>query len=357
MRLPLCYPIESRDGTLNADAKMKNMVVEEIEGERVAVKRPGVTSATQLPSGQAQGLFNLNGMAYSIVNDTLYGTLITGGGGSVVSGWSKIADMPFGNGWQNPFIATGSGLIFLDEFSSSTWTCTNPTTWTNAPWSGNWFPTNLLDQVYFGGYLWNWYAYGDNLTDFGKSSNGIAWALNRLASDVPEVQFFYEQPIVHAGAIVRFWINPTTYVVYVCRSTDGTTWTEWSATNLSNASWKFISYAGNIYLVPGNKSVYRSSDNGSTWTLLTSNWGISSTTMIDCIATTSGLMAVFTDKKTWTSTDGITWTLKNYTLPVESMVGGQLAAIGTDLYMIGSGASFNTVFKLLGASTPQGIPL
>ena len=80
MRLPLCYPIESRDGTLNADAKMKNMVVEEIEGERVAVKRPGVTSATQLPSGQAQGLFNLNGMAYSIVNDTLYGTLITGGG-------------------------------------------------------------------------------------------------------------------------------------------------------------------------------------------------------------------------------------------------------------------------------------
>ena len=28
MRLPLCYPIESRDGTLNADSKMKNMVVE-----------------------------------------------------------------------------------------------------------------------------------------------------------------------------------------------------------------------------------------------------------------------------------------------------------------------------------------
>ena len=71
MRLPLCYPIESRDGTLNADSKMKNMVVENVEGEQVAVKRPGVTKQTELPPGLAQGLFSLNGVPYGIVSDVL----------------------------------------------------------------------------------------------------------------------------------------------------------------------------------------------------------------------------------------------------------------------------------------------
>lgn len=72
MRLPLCYPIESRDGTLNADSKMKNMVVENVEGELVAVKRPGLTKQSELPPGLAQGLFSLNGVPYAIVDDTFF---------------------------------------------------------------------------------------------------------------------------------------------------------------------------------------------------------------------------------------------------------------------------------------------
>ena len=71
MRLKLCHPLESRDGTLNADSKMKNLVVENVEGDLVAVKRPGVTKATELPAGLAQGLFSLNGISYAIVNDKL----------------------------------------------------------------------------------------------------------------------------------------------------------------------------------------------------------------------------------------------------------------------------------------------
>ena len=91
MRLKLCYPLESRDGTLNADSKMKNLVVENVEGDLVAVKRPGVTKATEFPSGIAQGLFSLNGMAYAIVNDTLYGGFTPGGsGGTGSNGWVQI---------------------------------------------------------------------------------------------------------------------------------------------------------------------------------------------------------------------------------------------------------------------------
>ena len=92
MRLPLCYPIESRDGTLNADSKMKNMVVENVEGELVAVKRPGVAIATDLVSGlpsgvTAQGLAYFNGSVFSMSSDVLYRTVP--GGGAVGASWDE----------------------------------------------------------------------------------------------------------------------------------------------------------------------------------------------------------------------------------------------------------------------------
>ena len=91
MRLKLCHPLESRDGTLNADSKMKNMVAESVEGELVAVKRPGLTKQTELPPGQAQGLFSMNGMAYAIVDDALFGPFTPGNGGSGgTEGWVQI---------------------------------------------------------------------------------------------------------------------------------------------------------------------------------------------------------------------------------------------------------------------------
>lgn len=51
MRLNLCNSLESRDGTLVADAKLKNAVVENIEGALVVVKRPGITLKTELAPG------------------------------------------------------------------------------------------------------------------------------------------------------------------------------------------------------------------------------------------------------------------------------------------------------------------
>ena len=72
MRLPLCYPIESRDGTLNADSKMKNMVVENVEGELVAVKRPGIVFRQEfVGGGAAQGVTGLDGILYQIVDDKM----------------------------------------------------------------------------------------------------------------------------------------------------------------------------------------------------------------------------------------------------------------------------------------------
>ena len=107
MRLPLCYPIESRDGTLNADSKMKNMVVENVEGEQVAVKRPGVTKQTELPPGLAQGLFSLNGVLYSMADDVLY----------------KIGS---GLSWNEAIPSTPS-YHYAMEIDTSEWSGGNPT--------------------------------------------------------------------------------------------------------------------------------------------------------------------------------------------------------------------------------------
>lgn len=73
MRLPLCYPIESRDGTLNIRLE------DEEHGGRERRRRTGCREAArgdesgELPPGLAQGLFSLNGMAYAIVDDKLMG--------------------------------------------------------------------------------------------------------------------------------------------------------------------------------------------------------------------------------------------------------------------------------------------
>ena len=99
MRLPLCYPIESRDGTLNADSKMKNMVVENVEGELIAVKRPGVTKRTELPSGLAQGLFSLNGLAYENVTFAIIGDKL----------FLYDSDFSFSGGFS---LASGKSLLF-----------------------------------------------------------------------------------------------------------------------------------------------------------------------------------------------------------------------------------------------------
>lgn len=74
MRLPLSVPLESRDGTLAKDAKLKNSIVENIEGVLMVIKRPGISLNSRIvENGTAQGVFSLNGVPYAIADDTLIG--------------------------------------------------------------------------------------------------------------------------------------------------------------------------------------------------------------------------------------------------------------------------------------------
>lgn len=96
LRLPLAASLESRDGTLARDARMKNALAEVIEGDVWAIKRPGVANATDVAGGAAvgQGMVALNGKAYIVAGDKLYNiaasSVGSGGGGGGSSGWVQI---------------------------------------------------------------------------------------------------------------------------------------------------------------------------------------------------------------------------------------------------------------------------
>ena len=75
-RIAIAASLESRDGTLARDARMKNMLRESIDGEAWAVKRPGVANAMDVAGGgvdvQSQGMIYLNNSLYVMAGDILY---------------------------------------------------------------------------------------------------------------------------------------------------------------------------------------------------------------------------------------------------------------------------------------------
>lgn len=71
MRIPLSTTLNSRDGTVDQDAKLLNAFVE-VDGDSSAViKRPALSSAFATSSGTAQGGLANNSLVYMINGDTL----------------------------------------------------------------------------------------------------------------------------------------------------------------------------------------------------------------------------------------------------------------------------------------------
>ena len=77
-RLLLTQPIDSRDGTFTSDSYTSNCFFETSGSKKELVKRPGLSIVKQVtpvtpPSYlQSQGLFELNGVLYAVINNILY---------------------------------------------------------------------------------------------------------------------------------------------------------------------------------------------------------------------------------------------------------------------------------------------
>ena len=384
MRLPLCYPIESRDGTLNADSKMKNMVAENVEGELVAVKRPGVTKQSELPPGLAQGLFSLNGMAYGIVNDQFFGPFTPGSGAGAEEGWVQIPGvLPFTT-YPEYFAASVGGkmvAIGVEQLPLSSYryrfSSTDAATWQKNgfvvgayppdwPWYGqdpsDWYPREV-DIFYVGGYFWTSY-YSLEKHFFSRSQDLISWQhvyKRDKFVGIDNTRVFDDKRVNHNGALLRFHISYGSYA-QIYSTTDGMTWTDPAPTNLTAQSWvrKIISHAGYLfafrrYVNGANEytRILKSADGGLTW----SGFAWLGYAFVDCVSTTDGILAVTENNETWMVTDQDTVTRKDYTLPNASMKNGHLVALGADLFMLGCGPSYNTAFKLVGSAAPVGTPL
>lgn len=279
--------------------------------------------------------------------------------------------LPFTPSSMKKVSSVDGTLVFPETSGHRTWFSTDATNWVATAWPGwvieDGYP--LSYKVHFNGEMWYFGTAADNYYfDFVKTSDFLHWTyvgyFEGPDTSNPISNFFTDMKIVVHGGAMRAFRMVSGPFVSVYSSTDGITWAG-VETNLPYSALiaKIVSFGGALYSIPYGfetyKAIYRSNDNGFSWALLTADWGIPTATLIDCIATTEGLLAVFTNKETWTSTDGISWTKKNYTLPSGTSVlnNGVILPLGSDLFMVGCGTTQKNVFKLVDASGPVGIPL
>lgn len=126
MRLKLTAPLRSRDGTLAKGAGMKNALAE-LHGDKVKlIKRPGIALTNEIiTGGLAQGIADLNGLVYSVFDDTLLAFTLTAPE-TVIGGWNLRSASPILGGLldynnvetYNP----GDFVIYPDEYGDdSVW--------------------------------------------------------------------------------------------------------------------------------------------------------------------------------------------------------------------------------------------
>lgn len=266
--------------------------------------------------------------------------------------------LPF-TAYERAFSIDGQ-LVYVDTVAHKTWFSSDGVTWNAVNWIGAVYPSGV--RSFLNGSIYFWETdYDPGIIYSFKSSDFIKWTMQ--AEQDGFSNFTSDLDVSHSGASIRF--NDACEFFSTYSTLDGLTWSTRVETNLiaNSAVRKIVSFGGALYAIPygtaAYKAVYKSTDNGITWVTLTTDWGVTSQYLIDCVSTGEALLAVFADKETWFSVDGIAWTKKNYTLPSGTSVlnNGVILPLGSDLFMVGCGTTQKNVFKLVEASGPVGIPL
>lgn len=119
MRLKLTAPLRSRDGTLAKGAGMKNALAE-LHGDKVKlIKRPGLALGSEtVTGGTPQGMIELNGVAYSVVQDSIWrlepgaSSPIPGGSFGATGAWNLAGSAYSGNWSEGGSYAIGDSVAF-----------------------------------------------------------------------------------------------------------------------------------------------------------------------------------------------------------------------------------------------------
>lgn len=336
-RKPLTIPLVSRDSTAAKDGRLTNAYSENGPIGPMVVKRAGTTVQNALGAGCAQGAFTYNGEALFIKSDTLYSNLVPYSTGT---SWTASTAPPkptagdiAGSTKPGYMVSHGGNLyhiggknaadtnisVYKSTDNGATWT----TILTTAPFVGSLLILNNA-AVSFNGRIYVL------LTDksIWSSADGVSWVQNTSDATGGDSTRDGFALIVHDGLLYALFSRAATTTYSLWRSANGSSWSSVNG-SISTVSMTdnsgFVSLNGILFLIAGMTTgpaalddVYKSIDNGVTWSLATNAPGFATRRYPSAVVynskiwvmggANSGLTATHT-AEVWSSTDGITWSL------------------------------------------------
>lgn len=297
LRIPLIEPLETRDATTLFDAKAVNCVTESTpRGELMARKRPGLSFAFQGKLGAGQGITNYQNNLYSISGDflnvlsgvtpTLAATQATGA--AAFSARVGPAVVGF-NGYMYVMGGTNSSGLVLNDV----WKSADGVNWVQVTGSAPWAARTKAQAIVFNNVMYIMGGASSNTGahygDVWSTSDGVTWT-QRNPSAWPARRRFgvtvYNNRIWIAGGAGQDATNnpgyPSTKYSDVWYTTDGTNWTQ----AVAQAPWvarsdlALYAVGTTLYILGGlfidafskaTSDLWKSADNGMTWTLVSSN--------------------------------------------------------------------------------------
>lgn len=268
------------------------------------------------------------------------------------------ASLPWGERTGMGVVSFG-GLIYLfggyTSFNTTNyndvWTSPDGITWSKINNSATWGARNGIRATVHAGkiYLFG----GSSFRDIWTTTNGMAWTQESNNTI----------PVRNNSAIVSFgtklYIYGGTDLSYVpsadvYSTMNGTSFTlETSLPGFSpRSSHTVLSFSGKVYLISGNatsgngRDVYQSTD-AVNFTQLSANadifeprWGHQVVNLNGLLVLTGGKDVLYNHKNdSWTSTNGVTWTMANGNAPWSARRGHTMTVHNNKIYLIGGGTA------------------
>lgn len=391
-KIALAANLAARDADVDQDGLLTNCFVEAPEGgdegpPRV-IKRPGFSLSASLGAGCAQGSITFNGGALFVQNDKIWTNFQAFAAGA---SWTATTAAPKPTAGSSVGTARGgmlaslAGSLYsiggrdnLDTAISVYKSTDNGASWAtiSTPWTASVMGQGQMATVFNGRiFAMPFGAPASTNKEVWSSADGISWVQNSAnlsgAGTHGGVQL-----ITHNGLLYAF-LGSTAAAVQVWSSPDGAIWTSVNGgvAGIGNRT-GFVIYSlnGNLYLASGlngagplQNDVWRSTDNGVTWTQITAAaafairhyaqaWVYNSKLWI-----AGGYAAINStpSNDVYSSIDGITWTLVTAAAGWAARAAAGTAVHNGTMY-IGSGISTavavaSTNFAAPGTATPNAL--
>lgn len=289
-RLPLAQILAPRDATSSKDGMLKNCYKEDTPIGQMIVKRPGLTITQQFTEGCAQGAIDYTGTPLFIIGDAVAGApaALTGASWTAKTTTPKPTSGTFGSGASpGSLVSFGGNLYSIGGKNASDTSISvyksidNGASWStiSTPWTSTSFMIDTQAACVLGTKM---YAFGMTTStprSVYSSPDGITWTLE--TSNLTGGVTGQVDAVAVVGTSIIAVVSYTSGATSIWASTNGSSWTAQN-TSVGPNTWSrpgLIAAGTALYLCGGQTSVpgaalatvYRSTDLGVNWTLLTSS--------------------------------------------------------------------------------------